>query len=125
MTALDALLPCRVAFEKWFYAVSGQRPIRGKDGEYKYALDRNFWYAWQGAWNTRALTRHTELEKAAEGLVGALKPITDIIEDNVNGWQKNPLDNRHPNELGYTIKITCGKAYKIFDALSTYRKAVG
>lgn len=46
---------CRKEFEEWFLKETSAHPARKKDGEYKYSLDRNFWYAWQAGYNRKGI----------------------------------------------------------------------
>lgn len=47
----------------------------------------------------------------------AAQPIFEDIREIVGGWQGNPAYERHPPELGVTIKTNAGVVYAISDAL--------
>ena len=51
-------------------------------------------------------------------VVGAAQPIFDDIRATVAGWQSNPAYERHPPEIGVTLKTNAGVLYAISDALA-------
>ena len=66
-----------------------------------------------------------EIEKATAdafrkllAVVEAAQPIFDDIRATVAGWQSNPAYERHPPEIGVTLKTNAGVLYAISDALA-------
>ncbi len=58
-------------------------------------------------------------------VVEAAKPIFDQIIQTVEGWQRDPEMPRHPRELSAALTgLNCGTFYDIYDALTTYQRAI-
>lgn len=58
-------------------------------------------------------------------VVEAAQPIFEDIREIVGGWQGNPAYERHPPELGVTLKTNAGVMYAISDTLDRLDKGEG
>lgn len=77
-----------------------------------------------GEANARAIAALPEMMEALEALVNA--EALSKVEDIVAGWKGPPEKpySPHPPQLGARIETTCGRVYKLDEAMKAARSAL-